>query len=189
MVQSSRSYLNALILDKAYGKAVYIWGVGCVFAELIQTLNANPDKLSQRSPLFPGSSCYPLSPQKAQSDQPIIDMLLSSDQINVICTIVGTPKPKDLEFIKDNETVKQYLSLLPVYDRVDLRSKFFYCSTEATDLLDKMLVFNPNNRITAKEALEHPYFKNMTKLPESNVECSITEHSEDYVKQLKQLVC
>ena len=29
---------------------------------------------------------------------------------------------------------------------------------EAIDLLEKMLVYDPSDRITAKEALKHPYF-------------------------------
>lgn len=30
---------------------------------------------------------------------------------------------------------------------------------QALDLLRKMLVFNPHNRITVEEALRHPYLK------------------------------
>ena len=32
-------------------------------------------------------------------------------------------------------------------------------STTALDLLDKMLTFNPNNRITVEESLAHPYLE------------------------------
>ena len=32
-------------------------------------------------------------------------------------------------------------------------------SLECRDLIEKMIVLNPNNRLTAEEALNHPYFK------------------------------
>ena len=40
-----------------------------------------------------------------------------------------------------------------------LRSFNPLIDNEALDLLDKLLVLNPNKRITATEALEHRYFK------------------------------
>jgi len=33
------------------------------------------------------------------------------------------------------------------------------CDPNAADLLDKMLVYDPLKRLSAKECLEHPYFK------------------------------
>ncbi len=59
----------------------------------------------------------------------------------------------------------------PAQVRPPLRSIFTAASDDALDLLDRMLTFNPAKRITAKEALEHYYFKSMphptepTKLP------------------------
>jgi casein kinase II subunit alpha len=35
------------------------------------------------------------------------------------------------------------------------------CDKNAIDLLEKMLVFDHSLRITAKEAMEHPYFDNV----------------------------
>lgn len=59
----------------------------------------------------------------------------------------------------------------PSQARPPLRSIFTAASDDALDLLDRMLTFNPSKRITAKEALEHFYFKSAphptepTKLP------------------------
>ena len=47
------------------------------------------------------------------------------------------------------------------------------------DLLEKILVLDPNKRISAMEILEHPYFK------EEPVMCSNEEIAE-IVKQLKK---
>lgn len=43
--------------------------------------------------------------------------------------------------------------------RPPLRSIFTAASDDSLDLLERMLTFNPAKRITAKEALEHFYFK------------------------------
>lgn len=37
---------------------------------------------------------------------------------------------------------------------------------DALDLLKKLLVFNPNQRLTAEEALQHPYMKDFHNLSE-----------------------
>ena len=36
---------------------------------------------------------------------------------------------------------------------------FIYLFFPALDLLDRMLTFNPNNRITVEQALAHPYLE------------------------------
>lgn len=41
------------------------------------------------------------------------------------------------------------------------------------DLLEQMLHYNPQRRITAEQALKHPYFKNVTILPSSAVHGSL----------------
>jgi len=37
------------------------------------------------------------------------------------------------------------------------------CSPAALDLLQKCLAYNPSERISAKKALEHPYFNDLDK--------------------------
>jgi renal tumor antigen len=36
-----------------------------------------------------------------------------------------------------------------------------HVSREAFDLVQKLLIYNPDNRITASQALKHPWFKEL----------------------------
>ncbi len=51
-----------ILLEKDYTAAIDMWSVGCIFAELLNMLKENAETFLDRSPLFPGSSCFPLSP-------------------------------------------------------------------------------------------------------------------------------
>ena len=48
---------------------------------------------------------------------------------------------------------------LPVFDSQKLQHMYPNASPDALDLMQKLLVFNPNKRLTAEEALNHPYVK------------------------------
>ena len=39
-----------------------MWSVGCIFAELLSMMKENYATVFDRQPLFPGNSCFPLSP-------------------------------------------------------------------------------------------------------------------------------
>ena len=54
---------EVILLEKGYGPAIDIWSVGCIFAELMNMIKENAPTFMDRSPLFPGSSCFPLSPE------------------------------------------------------------------------------------------------------------------------------
>ena len=47
----------------------------------------------------------------------------------------------------------------PVQIKPPLKSIFTAASSDALDLLEKLLTFNPAKRISARSALEHFYFK------------------------------
>lgn len=47
----------------------------------------------------------------------------------------------------------------PRFLKEDIRKLVPNGSNEAIDLLNKMLILDPNDRATAEEVLEHPYFK------------------------------
>lgn len=53
-----------ILLEKDYGPGIDIWAVGCIFAELLGMMRENAPTFMDRTPLFPGKSCFPLSPAK-----------------------------------------------------------------------------------------------------------------------------
>lgn len=53
-----------ILLEKDYGPAIDMWSVGCIFAELLGMMKQSAVTYLDRKPLFPGRSCYPLSPDR-----------------------------------------------------------------------------------------------------------------------------
>ena len=70
-----------------------------------------------------------------------------------MCKIIGTPTQET--WPDWDAHVK--LQLLPQYPQKQVVIEGM--SPEAVDLLNRMLSMNPSDRITAKEALEHDFFK------------------------------
>lgn len=140
-----------LILIQPYSSAVDIWSLGCILAELLSMQEGNVPGYEDRKPLFPGGSCYPLSGEgdKAKPDDRL-------DQLAAIFTVIGTPPPSEIE--KCGKAVDYIKSLGKIEPR-SLAEIFPDGDPLAIDLLGKMLAFNPKDRSTASEALEHPFFK------------------------------
>lgn len=53
---------EVILLQDVYTAAIDIWSVGCIFAELLSMMRENFATPFDRQPLFPGNSCFPLSP-------------------------------------------------------------------------------------------------------------------------------
>ena len=66
----------------------------------------------------------------------------------------------DKNFINqiENKHAAKYISNLPSKPRVSLSKVLPYSNLLAIDLIEKMLEIDPKQRITAEEALKHPYF-------------------------------
>ncbi|CEG44623.1 cmgc mapk protein kinase [Plasmopara halstedii] len=114
-----------------YTTAIDVWAVGCIFAEMLL-----------REPLFPGN-----------------DYL---HQLKLIINFLGTPKQEDIGFVKNTKALR-FLTKLAISKPRKWRDVFAssavenVVSTEAIDLLSKMLLFNPEKRISVDAALRHPY--------------------------------
>ncbi len=151
---------EVILLEKVYCSPVDIWGVGCAFGELLQMMKGNKAHPKDRAPLFPGTSCFPLSPQLRPGSEGEIEYFQQGEQLITICKMLGTPSDEEASFITDYGA-KQYVSLLPKCPGVKLKAMYPESTDEELDLLTRMLTFNPFIRITAKEALRHPYFKSI----------------------------
>ena len=79
------------------------------------------------------------------------------DQIYRIFKILGTPSQEEWPELK---TFKNYQSMIPSYPRKQLKESIADLSLNEAgiDLLSRMLIYDPAKRITAKSALEHPFF-------------------------------
>ena len=53
-----------ILLEKDYGPAIDMWSVGCIFGEMLGMMKASAATYMDRRPLFPGKSCFPLSPDR-----------------------------------------------------------------------------------------------------------------------------
>ncbi|KAM9344352.1 mitogen-activated protein kinase 14A isoform 1-T1 [Pholidichthys leucotaenia] len=79
------------------------------------------------------------------------------DQLNLIMKLVGKPEPALLKKMS-SESARSYINSLPHMPKRDFASVFIGANPLAVDLLEKMLVLDADKRITAEEALAHPYF-------------------------------
>lgn len=118
------------LCSRNYDEASDIWSLGCIMAEMFR------DK-----PLFPGPSRH-------------------REQLSLIFKTMGPLT--DVEWIK-NPRARRWARSNWVGDRIDpkekLRAQVPKITDDALDLLEKMLRINPEKRITAAEALNHPWLR------------------------------
>jgi serine/threonine protein kinase len=80
------------------------------------------------------------------------------DQINKIHNILGTPSKEILKVIlKDSSQDVDF----PLKKGDGMKNLLTHVSPECHDLIEKLLIYNPEERCSAKDALAHPYFKEL----------------------------
>ena len=89
-----------ILLQEYYNAAIDMWSVGCIFAELLQTLEPG----LKPAPLFPGKTCFPLSARRAEKGQ--IERFgeefrAETHQLEKIFEVIGTPTRDELMKLDD----------------------------------------------------------------------------------------
>ncbi|KAL1533677.1 Mitogen-activated protein kinase mmk1 [Salvia divinorum] len=80
-------------------------------------------------------------------------------QLRLLMELIGTPSEAELGLL--NENAKRYIRQLPPYSRQSFTEKFHHVHPLAIDLVEKMLTFDPRQRITVEGALAHPYLNSL----------------------------
>ena len=186
----SRYYrpLEIILVEKVYTTAVDIWGVGCIFGELLNMMKENEPSYGKRRPLFPGTSCYPLSPDIDAIRETNRIHTTSTDQLNMIFQTLGTPTTDSFSFVAD-QVAKEYISSFPKYKGLSLCQRFPAAHPDAIHLLNQTLQYNPFQRITAKEALRHNYFMDIRDKKSEEISTHpivLTVDSMDETQDLRQ---
>jgi mitogen-activated protein kinase 1/3 len=142
-----------ILMQKGYTEAIDIWSVGCIYAELLQ-LQDDRIRLSDRGPLFPGGSCFPLSPERRQGTR--AKSKGENDQLEMIFRVLGTPTEEEVAKVEREDAKKYLRNSFPARAGEGLRSRFPKADEQAMDLLSNMLRFLPTERFTVNQALDHP---------------------------------
>ena len=154
-----------------YGKPIDMWSVGCILFELLVG-----------RPLLPGKS--------------------TKEMIVFMFEVTGFPDRKEYDEVKEECEIQiEYDNLLS--ERIRRRKTIKqlvsgYCNDPvAIDLLGKLLLFNPKKRLTAEEALEHPYVADFHNVEEEIVcdhkiriplDDNVKYGQEDYKRKLYEIV-
>ena len=127
---------ECILTSGSYSKEVDVWAVGCMLYELLTT-----------RPLFPGKH--------------------ELDQITRIHQVVGTPSRDVLAQFRKNPNTQISFSF-PTRHPQDFRKLLsgVQVSNNTLDLLSKLLTYDPRERITAQQALNHPCFEKFVAIDE-----------------------
>lgn len=132
-----------LLVDmQDYDYALDIWSFGCVFASII----------FKKEPFFRGND---------NRDQLVrITRVLGRDELDEYLDKYGIVLDQQFRAMIGRHIKKPWKKFVT-------KENYFLSGTdEALDLVDRTLRFDPYERLTAKEALEHPYFDPLKSLVE-----------------------
>ncbi|KAJ1356864.1 hypothetical protein KIN20_014704 [Parelaphostrongylus tenuis] len=111
-----------------YNEQVDLWSVGCITAELMLG-----------KPLFPGED--------------------TNAQYEMITKLCGSPDEDLMRKIEaTSPATRRVVESYEQYKRQDFRQRFAGCPPLFIDFLDKILVLDPEKRLTVESSLAHPYF-------------------------------
>uniref|UniRef100_A0A670YIB0 mitogen-activated protein kinase n=1 Tax=Pseudonaja textilis TaxID=8673 RepID=A0A670YIB0_PSETE len=89
------------------------------------------------------------------------------DQLTEIMKVTGTPTQDFVQKLQSQDA-KNYIKKLPQVQKKDFAAILKNANASAVNLLEKMLVLDPEKRITASEALAHSYFETIHDPDEEN---------------------
>uniref|UniRef100_A0A8C5FX79 cyclin-dependent kinase n=1 Tax=Gadus morhua TaxID=8049 RepID=A0A8C5FX79_GADMO len=135
---------------KYYSTAVDLWSLGCIFAEMADVLISRP---RSRPPFLP------LLPLPQITKRALFPGDSEIDQLFRIFRTLGTP---DETVWPGVTSMPDYKPSFPKWARQDMNKVVPPLDDDGRELLAQMLSYDPNKRISAKNALVHRFFRDVT---------------------------
>ncbi|RWS20885.1 mitogen-activated protein kinase 14-like isoform X4 [Leptotrombidium deliense] len=128
-----------------YNQTADIWSVGCIMAEMITSKT-----------LFPGTDRkHFLTIKKLFC---LSYFAVDIDQLLKTMEVCGTPDEILMNKIV-SEDARNYIKTLPIMKRQNFSELFGGANPKAIELIEHMLQLDPEARLTAVLALQHPYIQ------------------------------
>lgn len=128
---------ECMLTNGYYNQEIDIWGIGCVFFEMLTLV-----------PLFPGE----------ESDNKLNEI----KQITKVFQNMGPPPISLIErWRKSGVLASVNLNFDFSLPRKSLAPKLKHVSRECVEFIEACLIYDPEARITAAQAKNHPYFRDL----------------------------
>lgn len=122
---------DVLLGSTEYSTSLDMWGVGCIFVEMLTG-----------EPTFPGVRC-------------------TYDQLDKIFKVLGTPTEETWPGVTHLPGYKAHRLIFYPPRKLGLSFPRLYDIAEGDSMASSLLQLNPDQRIGAEEALRHPYFASL----------------------------
>lgn len=103
------------------------------------------------------------------------------NQLTEIMKLTGTPTQEFASKLESDDA-KGYVKSLPKVEKKDLQNVFLTTNPQAVSVLERMLLLDPESRVTAADALTMPYFSEFRE-PEEETAAQPYDHSSDNTDQ------
>ena len=135
-----------------------------------------------KGPLFPGRSCYPISPCNHNNSGTAIN---PEDQLNTILKILGNPNKDDMEFLM-NESAKEYVKSVYTCHAIELKKLYPDVHGKYLRFLKSMLEFDPRKRPNTETLLKDEIFSQFNqneqniRMEQNEDDCLIDFETEEF---------
>ena len=183
---------EVILTWKQYTKAIDIWSVGCIFAELYRRRFFFFSELEISSFSVSFLQAALLWQELSPPSKPAIllwilnrklTFFLGLKKVTIILDVVGTPSVEDLSGIAHEEAIK-FISSMGYKPKTPFEKLVPNADGAVLELISKMLTFNASKRIDAATALKYPYFTCATFYDPADLEDAATTLNFDFEKNV-----
>ncbi|XP_062814078.1 cyclin-dependent kinase 6 isoform X3 [Anolis carolinensis] len=152
-----------VLLQSSYATPVDLWSVGCIFAEMFRRRTlVTRQEVGLDGPYFSSNSMIRVRVQPWKLTGALFRGNSDVDQLGKIFDVIGLPDeedwPSDVALPRNAFTSRTLQPIERFVTDIDELGK---------DFLLKCLTFNPTKRISAYDALSHPYFHDLERCKEN----------------------